>query len=178
MTCGPIPMQPLDALYQAARKYPGGIAALAARLHLTEETMRKKLRVQVDSHRLTYDELSEVLFCLEEAHVEGWDSTLHALAWRHGGVFLRLPKAAVEDDDAMLASITDSVKEHAEAVAAIGASLAPDRDGKRRIDPREMRFIEEQTEQAVAAILAMRDHARRRHEADFPAAAGKGYDAH
>lgn len=174
MTCKPVPLHPLDALYQAARKYPGGIEALACRLNMSYDTLRKKLRHQVETHILGYDaELSEILHCLEDARVEGWDATLHALCWRHGGMFLPMPSTQLEDDDVLAVSLAESVKEHAEAVAAIGESLRPDRDGKRRIDANELRGIDQQIEEAVAALLMLRDHARRRHEADFPTQVSK-----
>lgn len=174
MTCKPIPMHPLDALYQAARQYPGGIEALAARLNMSYDTLRKKLRHQVPTHILGYDgELSDLLHCLEEANVQGWNSTLHALCWRHGGLFLPIPQVSADDDDVLAESIAESVREHAEAVSAIGESLRPDRDGKRRIDAGELREIEQQIEEAMQALVSLRDHARHRHAVDFPQQAGK-----
>jgi hypothetical protein len=165
-----MPLHPLDTLYQACRRYPGGIEALAQRLHMSYDTLRKKLRHQVETHHLAYDEeLSEILFCLDEAKVSDWDGTLHALCWRHGGLFVPLPALADgADDEGMTEAICESVKEHAEAVAAIGESLKPDRQGKRRIDAAEFQYIERQIEEAMGTLVAMRDRARRRHEADFP----------
>lgn len=169
MTCMPVPMHPLDSLYQAARQYPGGIEALAARMNMSYDTLRKKLRHQVDTHRLAYDsELSELLHCLEEANIQDWDATLHALCWRHGGLFVPLPRTPdCLGDDEITEALVASVKEHAEAIAAIGDSLRVDRSGKRRIDATELRFIEQQIEEAIGALLQMRDQAHRRHAADF-----------
>ena len=165
MTCRRNLMHPLDALYQAACKYPGGIGALAARFSLTEETYRKKLRHQVESHKLTYDlELSELLFCLEEAGVPGWADTLHALCWRHGHLALLVPRVDGGDVDEMTDAVVASVKEHADAIEAIGKSL----HGDKRIDANEIANIDLQIEEAVQALMALKDLARKKHEADFP----------
>lgn len=164
MTCKPVALHPLDALYQSARKYPGGIEALARRLGMSEPTLYKKLRHQVESYHLAYDhELSEILFCLEEARVDGWSGTLHALCWRHGHLAIPVP-AAIGDSDEMTEAIVASVKEHAEAIEEIGKSLR----GDKRIDAGELRSIEQQVEEALVALVGLKDLARKRHEADFP----------
>lgn len=171
MTCRRNVMHPLDALYQAACKYPGGIGALAARFNLTEDTYRKKLRHQVESHHLTYDhELSELLFCLDEAGVPGWADTLHALCWRHGHLALPVPQVDGGDVDGMTAAVVASVREHADAIEAIGEAL----HGDKKIDAVEMANIDLQIEEAVQALMALKDLARRRHEADFPHGSGRG----
>jgi AraC-like DNA-binding protein len=167
MTCRPVPLHPLDALYQAARRYPGGVEALARRLNMSEPTLYKKLRHQVETHRLAYDdELSELLFCLKEAGVKGWADTLHALLWRHGHVAIALPEmdAAGEGGEALTAAIVSSVKEHAEAIASIGESLQRDS----AISDFELRRIEKEIEEAVVALVGLRDLARKMNEAARP----------
>lgn len=166
MTCRPVPLHPLDALYQAARRYPGGVEALARRLNMSEPTLYKKLRHQVDTHRLAYDdELSEILFCLKEAGVRGWADTLHALLWRHGHVAIQLPDFDLgEAEDAVTTAIVSSVKEHAEAIASIGESLR----GDSVISDLELRRIEKEIEEAMVALVGLRDLARRLNESGRP----------
>ncbi len=168
MTCRPLAMHPLDALYQAARRYPGGVEALARRLNMSEPTLYKKLRHQVETHKLGYDdELSEVLFCLKEAGVKGWADTLHALMWRHGHLAIQVPELeAGETEDAVTTAIVASVKEHAEAIASIGESLRGDNE----INDGELRRIEKEIEEAMVALVGLRDLARRLNEAGKPGA--------
>jgi hypothetical protein len=165
MTCKPVPGHPLDALYQAARRYPGGIEALAHRLKISEPTLYKKLRHQCDTHHLAYDgELSEILFCLEDAQIAGWADTLHALCWRHGHLAILVPVHEGGTAGEITAAIVESVKEHAEAIQAIGDSLKRDA----QIDAGELLLINKQIEEAMVALVALKDLAQRKHEADFP----------
>lgn len=164
MTCRAIKMHPLDVLYQTCRRYPGGIEALARRLELSEKTLYSKLRHQVDSHHIGYDEeLSEILFCLKEANVKGWADTLHALLWRHDHLALPMPNVMTNgaDDTELTSAIVASVKEHGEAIASIGEALRGDDD----VDDDDLRNIDKEIEEAMAALAALRSLAKRRHEA-------------
>lgn len=162
MTCRSVQMHPLDALYQAVKRYPGGVRALAHRLNLSEATLYNKLRYQIETHHIGYDdELSEMLFCLKEANVKGWADTLHALAWRHGHLAVPLPDMAAGAAGAEITSaIIASVKEHAEAVAQIGESLRNDN----AISETELRRIDQEVEEAMVALVGLRDMARRLHD--------------
>lgn len=161
MTCKLESLHPLDALYRACKAYPGGIESLSVRLGKRASVLYSELRRQVESHRVGYDgELSEILFCLEEAGVRDWASTLHAFAWRHGHLVVPVPKA-LEVGDQLTEQICNSVKEHADAIAAIGASLADDN----RIDEAELARIENEVEEAMSALAGLRELAREKHAA-------------
>lgn len=161
MTCKLEKLHPLDALYRSCRAYPGGIEALAARMGKRASVMYSELRRQVETHRVGYDEeLSEILFCLAEAGVQDWAATLHAFAWRHGHLVVPVPQG-VNVDEQLTTQICSSVKEHADAIAAIGASLANDD----RIDDEELSRIERETEEAMSALAGLRELAREKHAA-------------
>lgn len=174
MTCRPVDMHPLDALYQACRRYPGGIEALAQRVGIKADTLYKKLRMAVDTHHLGYDgELSDVLMCLQEAQVAGWSDTIHAICWRHGHLAVPVPTLdGHEDAEAFTEGMVRSVKEHAEALAAIGDSLKGGTAAERKVDAREMARIEREVEQAMSALAGLLEDARARHARDFPVATG------
>ncbi len=156
MVCRLNSLNPLDALYRACQGYPGGIEALAARLGRSPATMYNKLRHQVDTHRVGYDkELSELLFCLAEAKVEGWADTIHAFAWRHGHVAVPVPALATSSDE-QAALICRVVKETADAVGAFGTALENDH----QIDSKEFEVIDRETEEAIAALVALRNRAK------------------
>lgn len=153
-------MHPLDALYQACRKYPGGVEALAGRLGMRNPmVLYSKLRQQVDTHHVNFDgELSEIIFCLRDANVPGWDNVLHAFLWRHGFLAVEVPTTTV-DDDAMTSAICASVQEHAEAISAIGKSL---KDGK--VTSKELDSIDKEIEEAMTALAQLRLLAKKRAE--------------
>lgn len=90
---------PQDALYAACRKFPGGIAALADKRDLTPEALYQKLDRSNHRGRITFgDELDSFLDQLRAAGVDLWDAPLVALAFRHGGMFTRLPAVAAGSD--------------------------------------------------------------------------------
>jgi hypothetical protein len=153
-------MHPLDALYRACRSYPGGVEALARRLGVSPATLYNKLRQQMVTHHVHFDtELSEILFCLRDANVTGWDDVLHAFCWRHGYLAVPVPNA-VMTDDAVTSAICRSVKEHGEAIAQIGQALIDS-----SITKNEMAGIDREIEEAMSALAALRQLLHERHQA-------------
>lgn len=155
------PLHPLDALNAACKAYPGGIELLARDRGVSPPTMYKKLEKRCDSHGIRYDdELSDLLFTLQANGVQQWDSTLHALCQRHGGVFVRLPEL---DDSQRGNKLTEQmlriVKEQGEVAAVLVESLA--NDG--RIDASEARRFEEQHAEALAAMVSLGEMVKRLH---------------
>lgn len=163
MTCRPEPMNPLDALYQASRRYPGKLPALAHRVNMPEDTLRKKLRHQVETHILGYDEeVSEILDCLREAKVDGWADTIHAFCWRHGHLAIPIPSIdkSQAGGEEVTSAIVSSVKEHAEAIASIGESLS----GDSVITDAELQRINKEIEEAMVALLELRNLSTMLHD--------------
>lgn len=92
MTCHYSPQSPLDALYIAARKYPGGIEALAPRLDVSAQTLYKMLRRDVTTHRLSFDLFEQIIDLLSSAGMaDAAAMPLQALCWSQGHVAVRLP---------------------------------------------------------------------------------------
>lgn len=152
----------MDALYRACRDYPGGIEALSARMGKKSHVMYSKLRRQVETHRIGYDEeLSEILFCLEEARVQDWASTLHAFCARHNHIAVPIPTLGDDEDHASLtALILNTMTKQGEVAAEINKALADDSD----IDNREFVEIEERFEKTMRALLALQQWVREKHE--------------
>lgn len=150
---------PLDALYAAARRYPGGIEALAARMQTHPQTLYKKFRQGVESHQLHFDgELSEILFCLAEAGVAGWADVIKVFCWRHGFVAVAVPEADMPGSHAALQAACEAIKTHAAALQAYGQSIA---DGK--VDAAEMADIEARFASAAESMAALLFFARAAH---------------
>lgn len=156
------PLHPLDALYQACRAYPGGIRGLARKRQCNEATLYKKLEWRNETHRLSYEEASEILDDLQAAGVSSWDATLHALCHRHGGVFVRLPEVGEKGAGAALQEhILRVVKEHGDVAAVLSQALADDGD----IDSKEFAAFETQNAELLAAIAALGELVRSVHQA-------------
>jgi len=158
-------LHPLDALDDSVRKYPGGHKALAARLCKTESTLRKELTQGVDTHRIGYeDELSKILFCLEAAKVDGWDNTLHTLAYRHSRLLVPIPDVHDQDDDELVQMVCAMVKEVGDVGVSLTAAKSDKGDGKRYISTREFQGFDVQVEEAMAALAVLRERVREEHQ--------------
>ena len=73
-----------DALYTVARKYPGGVDALARALDMSPNVLRNKLAPTISSHHVTFEEVSLIVDCCHKAGVGDAHLPLHALLVRHG----------------------------------------------------------------------------------------------
>lgn len=161
MTYGSHPLHPLDELYDACKRYPGGIEALTARLAMrSAKTLYKKLSTVAPDFHLGYpDEVDALLRCLEEAKVAGWDSTVHAFCWRYGGVFVRLPED-VTGSEALGDAAMRVLKEAGDVVARTDESMA----GDHLIDSRELARIDQEFEELMSAVAGWRELIRARHQ--------------
>jgi hypothetical protein len=161
MTYGTRPLHPLDELYDACKRYPGGMEALATRLQIRSvKTLYKKLSPTATDFHLGYpDELDAVLRCLEEGRVADWDSTIHAFCWRHGGVFVRLPEE-IAGSEALGRAAMQVLKEAGDVVARTDEAM----EGDQLIDSREFLRIDREFEQLMAAVAGWREQVRARHQ--------------
>jgi hypothetical protein len=151
-----------DALYIAARTYPGGIEALSLRMGMSAHVLYKKLRPAVDTHHVNYEEVSEIVEHLEAAgKADMADLALQALAWRHGRVTAPLPEVP-QADGALLAQVLCILQEEGKLAAALSAAL--NNDG--RIDAREVDALEKGLQQCIAALVVLRNQVRAKHDAD------------
>lgn len=158
------PLHPLDALNQACKLFPGGIEALAQRRGVGVQTMYKKLEHRIDSHSIRYDdELSDLLFQLQAARVPTWDSTLQALAHRHGGVFVRLPSLG-DDADGQAHMLTEQVLRIVKEQGDVAAVLSDAIQNDGAIDGKEFKRFEQQHQEAIAALVALGEMVKSLHE--------------
>jgi len=161
MTIAPIPMHPLDELYQACRKYPGGIDALADRMGTTRAMLYNKLRQGVRSHYIHFDdELSEILFCLQETKVPDATRALEAICWRHGMLAIPAPGSNVEgvEQKQALKLLGEQLKTNAEAMTSFTDAIE---DGK--ITANEMIRIEASFATAWRSMWQILSAARSAH---------------
>lgn len=78
-----------DALYTAARKYPGSIEALAVRLGKSPNVLRSKLAPDIDTHHITQEEALQIIELLDCTVPHAADLVIKAMAFRLGRVVVR-----------------------------------------------------------------------------------------
>lgn len=148
-----------DALYTVARKFPGGLDALARELDMSVNVLRNKLSPTITSHYPSFEEVSQIVECCHKAGVADAHLPLHALLVRHGmaAFVVPQPEAARQDDlSQTVCRVMSEVGAVAEAVS--GALL----DGI--ITPVEADLIEHKFQSALSVLGAWR--ARLRNETD------------
>lgn len=150
-----------DALYIGARKYPGGVEALAQRLGISPNVLRNKLRPAIDTHHANFEEVSAIIECLEEAHVPEAYLALQAFNWRHGHVAVRLPSSEVAGGE-LFAKVLRIMDTEGRLANEISQALV----GDNRIDNTELNRIESQLQQSIEALAGLREKVRAKHAAD------------
>lgn len=118
------------------------------------QTMMSELSRQ-QGHKLGADTLLPLMDACES------NAPLVFLARERGGAFIPVPKPA-ENAGELVGQLTDSIKEFSEFAAETAQSIADGRLPKEQLD----RIIKEGHE-AMEAIMAMVNLARRTHEAQF-----------
>jgi hypothetical protein len=104
-------MDVLDAAYHTAHAYPGGVMALALRMHVNGDTLMKKVSVNADTHHLT---LKEAVTMQE---VTGNVAVLQAMAHALGYVCVRSIQPSTEDPIALNWQMVAAQAEMQHAVA-------------------------------------------------------------
>lgn len=154
-------LNPLDAVRALASRYPGGVESLAKRIPrrgsehgepLSESLLYKKLE---GVRALYLDEFVEIVTLCAAANVADANQPLRALNWRLRHVAAKLPDV----DDAAGSELAERVmkvfKEGGDVARVIESSLT--KDG---IDEHELRAIEREIEQAIAALIEVRELAK------------------
>ena len=149
------PMHPLDALYSACQRYPGGIEALAARLGSTRAVMYNKLRQQVDTHRVGFsDELTRILHVLQDAGVPDWSAALHALCWQHGHVAVSLPDELELADEDVLDVLTGLIGSLGEVATRL-RQWRDARAGQRHVPSHQVQALHQQIQAAMVQLVLL-----------------------
>lgn len=162
MTCKYNEMNKHDAIYIAARAYPGGVEALAARMGVSPNVLYKKLRRAVDSHHLNYEEDSQIIELLSDSGRDQMvDLAIRSFMWRHGFVAYRIPNDVDNiDDEALLAQILKIIGK--KGILATNIKNALDNDGI--IDSDELTQIEGDIQQCIASLMELKSKVNAMHE--------------
>jgi hypothetical protein len=148
-----------DALYTVARKYPGGLDALARELGISVNVLRNKLAPTIASHYPSFEEVSLIVERCHAAGVPDAHLPLHALLVRHGMAAFVVPQPETARQDDLSQTVCRVMSEVGAVAEAVSSALI---DG--RVTELEADLIERKFHSALSALGAWR--ARLRNEAD------------
>jgi hypothetical protein len=159
MTRRYLDMNQHDALYTVARKYPGGLEALARELGMSVNVLRNKLAPTIASHYPSFEEVSQIVERCHHAGVPDAHLPLHALLVRHGMAAFVVPQPETARQDDLSQTVCRVMSEVGAVAEAVSSALI---DGK--VTSAEADLIERKFQSALSALGAWR--ARLRKEAD------------
>lgn len=162
MTCKYSEMNQHDAIYIAARAYPGGVESLAGRMGMSPNVLYKKLRRAVDSHHLNYEEVSEIVELLADAGRDSMvDLAIGSFGWRHGYVTYRVPGDTADvSDEVLLAHILKIISK--KGVLAHNIKMSLENDGV--IDSDENLQIESDIQQCITVLMELKSKVHAMHD--------------
>lgn len=128
----------LDAAYHTAQAYPGGVAALAARMGTSPNTLQHKVNPNNTTHRLTLDEVEMI------ATFTGDNRIAQALAAINGMVCVQ---RTAKPKTTPVGQAMDIVKEFGEVLGTVNTAVS---DGV--VTLTEMRECEREVAELMAAL--------------------------
>jgi hypothetical protein len=141
-----------DALYLAARAYPGSVEALSTRLGMSSHVLYKKLRPAIETHAVTFEEVSEIIEHLEASGKEDKaEMIIDAFCWRHGRTAFKLPETPITQDD-LLGQILGLQRDQGKLFGALKALL----DGKQEWTEEAAQEIEKNMQVCISDMVALR----------------------
>jgi hypothetical protein len=155
MTRRYLDMNQHDALYTVARKYPGGVDALARELDISPNVLRNKLAPTVASHYPSFEEVSRIVECCHKAGLPDAHLPLHAMLVRHGMAAFVVPQPEQARQDDLSQTVCRVMSEVGDVAEAVSDAL---RDGV--VTSVEADLIEREFHAALSALGAWRARLR------------------
>jgi hypothetical protein len=159
MTRRYLDMNQHDALYTVARKYPGGMDALARELDISPNVLRNKLAPTIFSHYPSFEEVSRIVECCHKAGMPDAHLPLHALLVRHGMAAFVVPQPGHTREDDLSQTVCRVMSEVGAVAEAVSDAL---RDGV--VTTAEADLIEREFHAALSALGAWRARLREQVE--------------
>jgi hypothetical protein len=157
MTCRLSQQHPIDVLYSRAKKYPGGIEALAHRMDVSAKLLYNKLERNCETHHLREDEFEQILRLLAAAKVADAFAPLRALCLRFDHVAVQLPEVNEGEASELSAHVVKLLAESGDVARDIHDGLA--NDGV--IDAAEAARLDKDIDDVVAVMLSLKETVRR-----------------
>jgi hypothetical protein len=155
-----------DARYNLARDYPGGIEILAKRMCMSVAVLRNKLAPGIKTHHINDEEDSLIIEYCQEANVPDPLRGLIAKNYRHGLIAFPMPSVDHMDDSSLTELLCRTMKECADVMASASKAIQD-----KRITQQEIEDLEKEVQEALAAIVELRERYRTRAAGDPPARA-------
>lgn len=152
-------MNLLDAAYHTVHDYPGGPDALAQRLGKHATTLRHEVRPPAGSTAKLGLQTARTIMEFSGDH-----RILHALATEMGQFCIPLP-ALPEGNEGSADELSRLAREFSDVVGAVATAMA---DG--RVTDNELRMLERQSGELVAAVQRMLRHFSQLNAASKPIA--------
>jgi hypothetical protein len=159
MTRRYLDMNQHDALYTVARKYPGGVDALAKELDISPNVLRNKLAPTIFSHHPTFEEVSRIVECCHKAGMADAHLPLHAMLVRHGMAAFVVPQPEQARQDDLSQTVCRVMSEVGDVAEAVSDAL---RDGV--VTALEADLIEREFHAALSALGAWRARLRQQDD--------------
>lgn len=153
-------MNLLDAARRTVRNYPGGLDAMALRLQKQPGTLERELR-GAPGYKLGAVDAAEIGVLALEQGGEHAAAYFNAVASAAGGLLVLLPRGG-EDMAPSAKDVAALMRECAEVVAA-----AADAEADGRVTDRELRELQRQWADVVAAGQTLLRNMRARQEAEL-----------
>ena len=163
MTRRYLDMNQHDALYTVARKYPGGVDALAKELDISPNVLRNKLAPTIFSHYPSFEEVSRIVECCHKAGLPDAHLPLHALLVRHGMAAFVVPQPEQAQGDDLSQTVCRVMSEVGAVAEAVSDAL---RDGV--VTAVEADLIEREFHSALSALGAWRARLRQHDAPGIP----------
>ncbi len=157
MTCRLSQRHPIDVLYDRAKKYPGGIEALAHRMDVSVKTLYNKLERNCETHHLREDEFEQILRLLAAAKVVDAFAPLRALCLRFDHVAVQIPEAHEGPAAELAAHVVKLLAESGDVARGIQDGLA--NDGV--IDDAEAEKLNKDIDDVMAVMLSLKETVKR-----------------
>ncbi len=148
-----------DEALHLARRYPGGIEAVAQRMGKRADTLRKEL-TGVEGYKWGGDDEETLMALCQAAKVRDPLAPLTASAVNHGAVVWMLPDASAAVGGQSFALMADTAREFSEFVASVANAEA---DG--HVSANELKRIEREAGELMSALQRSVQHMRTQHEA-------------
>lgn len=152
-----------DACLLLARRYPGGVEALAPRLGFKPDTLRKALTA-VPGYKFDIDDEELLMSLCQAAGVANALAPLTASAANHGAMVLPLPRLVGDDSSPHFRDLARAARESAEFVAVFAEASEDD-----RFTPNECKRLEREGAELIASVQTCLQHAKEKCEAAKPA---------
>lgn len=157
MTCRLSQLHPVDVLYDRARKYPGGIEALAGRIDMSVKVLYNKLERNNETHHLRLDEFEEILRALDSRRVPDAFAPLRALCLRFDHVAVHLPEVHEGPASELAGHVVKMASELGDVARDVQEGLA--NDGV--IDEAEADRLFKDIDDVVTAALTLKETVKR-----------------